>query len=579
MVRFLDLKSWTIGFRIAIAFFCIILLLIIQGVFALYSSRNVVQTQREALTNQLNLMAFREKLAQVRIKAFKLLGTADPEAMEMLKADINAALTALAKESEPLGIDGELLATSRETYATLLQYHWNFETKRAYDLINSTSEQEYEVLYQQLETMTNEIATTTKKTVRRSDMLFLVLTGSLCALGLLVALGIGVTMRRSILRQVGGEPASVVEIVQRIAGGDLTVDVDQSPKLGGILAAMQEMTERLCQVVTDVKREADNVASGSRDISSTAEALSQGTTQQAAAAEEASTSMEQMVVNIRQNRENAQMTEKMAMESAEDARQGGQAVAKTVEAMREIERRISVIQEIAMQTNMLSMNATIEASKAQEYGKGFAVVAAEVRNLARRTREAAEEIEQLVRTCVDVSEQAGEVLQRLVPNSEHTAELVQEISAASGEQAIGAEQVNRAIQQLDSVIQQNATTADQMASSSEKLSTQADQLQTATEFFTVPEVVQDISEAKTALVDALRTLVYEAGADDANMLTELVKAAIAAEHNNGNVQDSGQTNKKKPDSTVETKNPERHSLVLGNADDPGDEQDAGFEQF
>jgi hypothetical protein len=171
------------------------------------------------------------------------------------------------------------------------------------------------------------------------------------------------------------------------------------------------------------------------------------------------------------------------------------------------------------------------------------------------------------------------VLQRLVPNSEHTAELVQEIAAASGEQAMGAEQVNRAIQQLDSVIQQNAATADQMASSSEKLSTQADQLQTATEFFTVPEVAQDISEAQTALRDALRTLIQGAEAEDADVLTELLKAAIIPKQDNGNIQYSSQTNKKKPDSTAEAKNPERHPLVLENADNTGDEQDTEFERF
>ncbi len=570
---------WTIGFRIGIAFFCIILLLSIQGVFAVYSSRSVVNIQREAFIAQLNLMAFRDKLAQVRIQAFKALGTADPEMMETLKTTINAGLAKLDEKNELLGVDEELLAASRETYASLLDYHWNFETKRAYDLINSTSEQEYEALYKSLETQMNEITMKTQATLRQSDAMFLVLTVSLCALGLLVAVGLGITTRRSILRQVGGEPTSVVEIVQRIARGDLSVNIGQSQTLTGILVAMGEMMERLCQVVTDVKRGAGNVASGSQMISTTAEALSQGTAQQAAAAEEVSTSMQQMVANIHQNRDNAKMTEKIALESAMDAQQGGRAVAKTIEAMKEIERRISVIQEIAMQTNILSMNATIEASKAEEYGKGFAVVASEVRGLARRSREAAEEMEQLVRTCVDISEQAGDVLQRLVPNSKRTAELVQDISAASDEQTTGAEQVSRAIQQLDSVIQQNAATAEQMASSSENLRSQADQLQATMEFFTIPEVVRSLPEAKTALGEAIRTLIHEAGTDDADALAEHIATAIANTHSDKQVWYSDQRTKKEPDAMAEAKHVKEHTSEMETGKNVGDEHDAEFERF
>ncbi|MCP4396211.1 MAG: hypothetical protein GY801_02725 [bacterium] len=265
------------------------------------------------------------------------------------------------------------------------------------------------------------------------------------------------------------------------------------------------MMNYLHDMVLDVKSSAAYVATGSRTISTVAEQMAHGATQQASAAEEASSSVEEMVANIHQNTDNANITEKIAVESATDAQQGGVAVAKTVEAMREIAEKISIIQEIATQTNLLSLNATIEAARAQDYGKGFAVVASEVRALAQRSRDAAKEIERLVNSCVTISEQAGEILQRLVPNSKKTAELVQEINAASREQYTGAKQVNTAIQQLDQVIQQNVATSEQMAASAEELTSQGEQLQHVVAFFKVNELSSEIEDEDADVVQALQT--------------------------------------------------------------------------
>ncbi len=201
---------------------------------------------------------------------------------------------------------------------------------------------------------------------------------------------------------------------------------------------------------------------------------------------------------IRQNTDNARVTEKIAIESAKDVQQGGAAVDRTVEAMKEIAEKISIIREIAMQTNMLSLNATIEAAKAQDYGKGFTVIASEVRALAQRARKAAEGIEQLVTSCVAISEQASEILQRLAPNSEKTAELVQEINIASNEQYTGAKHINAAIQQLDQIIQHNVTTSGQMTESAEELTSQAEQLQQVVAFFKVKEVSPELEEDEEA---------------------------------------------------------------------------------
>ena len=320
---------------------------------------------------------------------------------------------------------------------------------------------------------------------------------------------------------------AVEHVAEAMAEGNLAIDVQIRSAQDGLMQALSKMVTQLNRIVLDVKAMSEQVASNGRQMSATSEELSQATTQQAAAAEEASSSMEQMAANIRQNSDNARQTEKIALQSAEDARRGDQAVTNTMAAMKEIEARISVIQEIAMQTNILSMNATIEAVKAQDYGKGFGVVASEVRSLAQRSREAADQIEQLVRSCVAISEQAGEVLQRLVPNSEKTAELVQEIAAASTEQSLGAEQINKAIQQLDTTIQQNAATADEMAASAEELSVQADQLNTVMEFFTVRETAQIEPDISPDILGAVQTFM-NLPQDNEEALAALIKTVMAA---------------------------------------------------
>ncbi|GLI39769.1 MCP four helix bundle domain-containing protein [Geobacter hydrogenophilus] len=304
-----------------------------------------------------------------------------------------------------------------------------------------------------------------------------------------VAIVIGVVVAFLITRGITRPLNVAVGVADRLAKGDLTVAIVSTGKdeTGALLTAMRNMVEKLTAVVADVKIAADNVASGSQELSASSEEMSQGATEQAAAAEEASSSMEQMSSNIRQNADNATQTEKIAVKSADDAKQGGKAVAETVHAMKEIAGKISIIEEIARQTNLLALNAAIEAARAGEHGKGFAVVAAEVRKLAERSQHAAAEISELSSTSVQVAEAAGEMLTRMVPDIQRTAELVQEISAACKEQDTGAEQINKAIQQLDQVIQQNAGASEEMASTSEELASQAEQLQSTIAFFRIGE--------------------------------------------------------------------------------------------
>ena len=292
-----------------------------------------------------------------------------------------------------------------------------------------------------------------------------------------------VFLTRSIVRPLN----EAVMIANSLAQGDLTMKVESrsTDETGQMMSAIATMVDKLKHVVSDCMSAADNVAAGSQELSATAQQLSQGATEQAASAEEISSSMEEMSSSIRQNSDNSGQTEKIAIKSATDAREGGKAVTETVSAMKEIATKISIIEEIARQTNLLALNAAIEAARAGEHGKGFAVVASEVRKLAERSQAAAGEISTLSSRSVQVAETAGDMLNKMVPDIQKTSELVQEISASSKEQDTGAEQINKAIQQLDQVIQQNASASEEMASTSEELSSQAEQLSDAVAFFKI----------------------------------------------------------------------------------------------
>ena len=218
-------------------------------------------------------------------------------------------------------------------------------------------------------------------------------------------------------------------------------------------------------------------------MSTSAQQLSQSSTEQAATAEEVSSSIEEMAANIKQNAMNSEETERISNKAAKDAEEGGSAVAETVSAMKTIAEKIAVVEEIARQTNLLALNAAIEAARAGEHGKGFAVVASEVRKLAENSQAAAVEIGQLTTSSMDIADRAGKMLSTMLPDIRKTADLVQEISASSGEQTIGADQISNAIQQLSDVIQQNSAESEEIAGTAENLATEAENLQRAVAFF------------------------------------------------------------------------------------------------
>ncbi len=305
----------------------------------------------------------------------------------------------------------------------------------------------------------------------------------------LVGIGIGaialfILLSWMIARRIVTPLAQLSAITQQIATGDLRQDIPvrSRDEIGTLSKAVNEMLVQVSAVIRQARDVADRVALESQDLHTNAQEMSQGANAHSAVAEEVSTALEQMTINITHNSDNALQTARLALQAATDAQETEESVYKMMEAIQEIAKRIFVVQEIAAQTRLLSLNATIQAAHVSEFGKGFSVVAAEVREFT------AEEISLLASTNVRIAEYAAEKLTQLMPDIQKTAEFIQEIHAASRDQKAGTDQINQAMQELNQSVYQSAISAARVEATTETLAQQATQLHNTVGFFKINDV-------------------------------------------------------------------------------------------
>jgi methyl-accepting chemotaxis protein len=440
------------------------------------------------------------ELARYRAELAVAVGETDPDRLKLgedrlavAKAEAEerfATLGALLQEeSDRTALEdarttfGEFVSTTEEVMLPAVR---DGSPARARILLTGAQRKRHERFTEQVGSLVDklqlEVSGLEESTGREVRLTTIATAGVSAALFLLIFAMQGLFARR-LARRI----AALERTATQVADGDLTVSVEDggTDELGALAGALDRTVSALRDVASRVQGSSDSLAAASQSMSAAATAVSQGASEQAKSTTDATASVTEVAGGIGRNAEHARETEVIARRAAEDAVEGGRAVASTVSAMRDITERIAVVEEIAHATNLLALNAAIEAARAGQHGRGFAVVATEVRRLAERSKAAAVEIGKLSGESRAVAERAGALLERIVPDIQKTAALVQEINSASAIQADASSRITASLDQLEGVVQQNASSAEELASTAEAVSEQAMELRDAVAFFKV----------------------------------------------------------------------------------------------
>lgn len=295
---------------------------------------------------------------------------------------------------------------------------------------------------------------------------------------LLVGLFVAITNSISMSSWIGNTIRNLFNLFEKLAKNDFSENAtkDSEDELGDITDKYNAFILEVRSLINHIQITAQTLLAASQEISSNNQALTERTSQQASEVEELSAVLEQLSSTIAQNTSNTKETEQIANQSVDGITRSNQSVEETITAMKDITEKAMFIIDIAKKTDILAINAAIEAARAGQLGRGFAVVANEVRKLAENTKDSSHQIDSLTQSGIEVAEQSGKYLRSTVEQMIKTSELIKQVTEASIEQNSGIDQINSTVNQLNKISQENASTSEETASSSEELTAQANEL-------------------------------------------------------------------------------------------------------
>ncbi|MBP7211357.1 hypothetical protein KBA27_00825 [bacterium] len=277
-----------------------------------------------------------------------------------------------------------------------------------------------------------------------------------------------------------------------------------------IYAITKSISNAIHDVIRDLGETSSNLKTLSGELTSSGHKLAEGSAEQASSIQETSSTLEESSSMVHQTTQNTKEADVLAKQTKQAADDGNVEMSNMITSMGELKKSgdeiakiIKVIDEIAFQTNILSLNAAVEAARAGEAGKGFAVVAEEVRNLAQRSAQAAKDTTHIIESnislsekCLKITEKVGGSLAGIKDDTHKVSELLDEISTASQEQEIGITQIHKAVSQMETVLQDNALTAQESATSADSLELYSGNLQHITKKLALL-IGEETSESET----------------------------------------------------------------------------------
>lgn len=517
------LRNFKIASKLLVLILSTAVFLLAVGFTGYYSMKSMSQKAEEIYSNKLLPVKWinesRAHARAIEAHVMELAVTNDPTRQQVLQAQIAERIEKFNKnladyektnlqpyETERMDRIKEALATYRTERGKALEMIQAGKKYEGYMYFAKNAAQpldQMNKLLDELATFNADTAETLRNDMHGQVTSSILIMGGIVLLALLLAVSLGLVISRMVVNPIQNMAALMEEAKQ----GNLAIEntYDCKDEVGDLSRSFNGMITGLRETIRQVTENASNLAASAEQISASTQQIAAGSQQQAQSSSSAAEMVKEMALAVQEVAQNAEQTAAFSEQTVEMAKQGGKVIEDTLDGMEEISRKIDdlagkstqigeiieVIDEIAEQTNLLALNAAIEAARAGEAGKGFAVVADEVRKLAERSGKATKQIGDLIvaiqkNTGVAVeavkagnekAQNAGSAFRNIVGVVQDSAKRVSEIAAASEEQAAQSSEVLSAVENIAAITEQTSAGTQETAATATELARMAETLQ------------------------------------------------------------------------------------------------------